>query len=481
MLVLRGAGPRRPSRLSYPALWSDRVTIGTRASASATPTRRPRRLTATGSRQHAQIGQSRRGARGDRAAGRRWRSAYASAWREVIRRRHAGHQRARVKDWGPTRTLRATRTTSWPNSPPNSGPSVRKPAREGAAHGATGRATVCCSWSGLGASRSGGVTRSSRTSSGPPPAAVPVDAAEPARTAPRRRLPVFPPAGRSLRFEFKVPGEHAVLLRQDGHVSAHPELVVRLLAPAAGAGHQRPASGRTLRRVAPVAAGRRCTVELAALGGRGKPASGASTPLRRRARVRRRRPLAGRRGDAGRAGPVFSCAAGSAQVRAGHAGERTHRRRGTGLRAARGRRGLLRQLRPAAAGRAPGHRAARRPPLARGARRAGPGGGADRRPRAGRDELRAPAPRRDGPAAQLARDLGQPRPLRLQGPGAGPEPAPRRRAGAMPGARAPFDLTPETNAAHPLLPGSGRNVLLVAWTRCAAIGSAAPAGPAHTP
>src|SRR5262249_58856543 len=86
------------------------------------------------------------------------------------------------------------------------------------------------------------------------------------------------PCGRTMRFEFKVPGEHPVLRFHDGHVTAHPELSVRLV----GAGgsqeldhHETSESAWTVRRVPlPVAAGARCTVELAALDGRGKAGLG---------------------------------------------------------------------------------------------------------------------------------------------------------------------------------------------------------------
>lgn len=86
------------------------------------------------------------------------------------------------------------------------------------------------------------------------------------------------PCGRSMRFELTVPGDNAVLRFHDGHVDAHPVLSVRL-AGASGSQeleqHETSDGAWTVRRVKlPVGAGQRCTVELAALDGRGKPGLG---------------------------------------------------------------------------------------------------------------------------------------------------------------------------------------------------------------
>jgi len=81
--------------------------------------------------------------------------------------------------------------------------------------------------------------------------------------------------GRSLEFSFTLPGGAAVLRFADGHITAHPELSVRLLGADGAAreldGHATSENAWTLRRVPlPAAAGARVTVELAALDGAGK-------------------------------------------------------------------------------------------------------------------------------------------------------------------------------------------------------------------
>lgn len=84
------------------------------------------------------------------------------------------------------------------------------------------------------------------------------------------------PCGRTLRFEFGVPGDDPVLRFAAGHVTAHPELAVRL-----GDGREllraptRENDWETWRVPLPAGAGERVTVELAALDGRGRPGLGA--------------------------------------------------------------------------------------------------------------------------------------------------------------------------------------------------------------
>lgn len=106
----------------------------------------------------------------------------------------------------------------------------------------------------------------------------PVERAEPAPAADlggRRRDALALPCGRSLRFEFEVPGDEPVLRFAAGHVTAHPELSVRL------------ADGRELLRAPtpenawqvfrvplPADGGERVALELAALDGRGRPGLG---------------------------------------------------------------------------------------------------------------------------------------------------------------------------------------------------------------
>lgn len=85
--------------------------------------------------------------------------------------------------------------------------------------------------------------------------------------------------GESLRYEFRVPGDDAQLRFADGHVTAHPELAVRLLLPGGETRelerHETSEGTFTLRRVAlPAAAGDAVTLELAALDGRGRPGLG---------------------------------------------------------------------------------------------------------------------------------------------------------------------------------------------------------------
>jgi hypothetical protein len=85
--------------------------------------------------------------------------------------------------------------------------------------------------------------------------------------------------GQSLRYEFHVPGRDAVLRFADGHVTAHPELAVRLVLPGGETRelehHETSESAWTVRRVElPVAAAEDVTLELAALDGRGRPGLG---------------------------------------------------------------------------------------------------------------------------------------------------------------------------------------------------------------
>ncbi|HEX5009172.1 MAG TPA: sulfatase [Planctomycetota bacterium] len=82
------------------------------------------------------------------------------------------------------------------------------------------------------------------------------------------------PCGQTLRFEFTVPGDEPVLRFVDGHVTAHPEVSVRLVEGGAARElehHETTEQAWTVRRVPlPADAGERVTVELAALDGRGK-------------------------------------------------------------------------------------------------------------------------------------------------------------------------------------------------------------------
>jgi hypothetical protein len=88
------------------------------------------------------------------------------------------------------------------------------------------------------------------------------------------------PCGRTLEFGVQVPGEDPVLRFSDGHVTAHPELALRLLAPDGSARelevHATTENAWTLRRVPlPASAGERVTIQLAALDGAGRPGLGA--------------------------------------------------------------------------------------------------------------------------------------------------------------------------------------------------------------
>lgn len=88
------------------------------------------------------------------------------------------------------------------------------------------------------------------------------------------------PCGRTLEFDVLVPGDGPQLRFSDGHVSAHPELAVRLLAADGSVRelerHPTTENDWTLRRVPlPAGAGERVTIQLAALDGAGRAGLGA--------------------------------------------------------------------------------------------------------------------------------------------------------------------------------------------------------------
>jgi arylsulfatase A-like enzyme len=93
-----------------------------------------------------------------------------------------------------------------------------------------------------------------------------------------RREALVLPCGRTLRFELVLPGGNAALRFHDGHLSAHPELSVRLLGDGGSTELEHHATSEgswSLRRVPlPGGAGESCTLELAALDGTGKPGLG---------------------------------------------------------------------------------------------------------------------------------------------------------------------------------------------------------------
>jgi len=88
------------------------------------------------------------------------------------------------------------------------------------------------------------------------------------------------PCGRTLEFDVQVPGDDPLLRFFDGHITAHPELAVRLLAADGSAreleAHPTTENAWTQRRIPlPASAGERITIQLAARDGAGRPGLGA--------------------------------------------------------------------------------------------------------------------------------------------------------------------------------------------------------------